>query len=92
MILYVLAPLVLPVFFTAVLVGSHNRQAPTEQLTRARRCGAPRRRSAKRGEREFGTHPRATVADARGSGLSVRKRRLPDVHAAKPRGAPDFHR
>jgi hypothetical protein len=25
-------------------------------------------------------------------GLSVRKRRLPDAHAAKPRGAPDFHR
>jgi hypothetical protein len=28
----------------------------------------------------------------RRGGFSVRKRRLPDVHAAKPRGAPDFHR
>ena len=35
--------------------------------------------------------PRKEVTSA-GRSLSVRKRRPPDVHAAKPRGAPDFHR
>jgi hypothetical protein len=37
-------------------------------------------------------HAAYLISSPEWPGLSVRKRRLPDVHAAKPRDAPDFHR
>jgi hypothetical protein len=82
-----------PSFLHAVAEAVGGRNVSVAELHRLAIDAA---RRAREGARVAPSVVRATpltlISGPEWPGLSVRKRRLPDAHGAKPRGAPDFHR